>query len=104
MQTPQNHEVEVLELIGGYHVSNELPYQESELYRLRHTAAHVLAQAVLELYPEAKLGIGPPIEDGFYYDFDLGVDADGQPISFKPDDLPELEKRMRHDHSAPIMR
>ncbi len=75
--------------------SNELPYQESELYRLRHTAAHVLAQAVLELYPQAKLGIGPPIADGFYYDFDLGFDSDGQPISFKPDDLPELEKRMR---------
>ncbi len=39
-------------------------------YRLRHSATHVLAQAVLELFPEAKLGIGPPVEGGFYYDFD----------------------------------
>lgn len=70
-------------------------YEKSDLYRLRHTAAHVLAQAVLELYPEAKLGIGPPIDDGFYYDFDLGVDEKGRPRTFTPDDLPQLEKRMR---------
>ena len=48
-------------------------YEQSELYKLRHAAAHVMAQAVLELYPEAKLGIGPAIDDGFYYDFDLFV-------------------------------
>lgn len=70
-------------------------YEQSELYKIRHTAAHVLAQAVLEKYPDAKLGIGPPIENGFYYDFDLGVDEEGKPISFKPDDLSDLEKRMR---------
>jgi len=55
---------------------------------LRHSAAHVLAQAVQDLYPEAKLGIGPPIENGFYYDFDVA-----QP--FNPDDLSRLEKRMQ---------
>ena len=44
------------------------------LYKIRHSAAHVMAQAVLELYPEAKFAIGPPIENGFYYDFDLGAD------------------------------
>jgi len=70
-------------------------YEKSDLYRLRHTAAHILAQAVLELYPEAKLGIGPPIDDGFYYDFDLGTDEQGRPHTFTPDDLPQLEKRMR---------
>ncbi|MCB8938582.1 MAG: threonine--tRNA ligase [Ardenticatenaceae bacterium] len=70
-------------------------YEHSDLYKLRHTAAHVLAQAVLELYPQAKLGIGPPIADGFYYDFDLGVDGNGRSHSFHPDDLPKLEKRMR---------
>ncbi|MCA9942158.1 MAG: threonine--tRNA ligase, partial [Anaerolineales bacterium] len=70
-------------------------YEQSHLYKLRHTAAHVLAQAVLELYPQAKLGIGPPIADGFYYDFDLGVDEDGRSQTFHPDDLPKLEKRMR---------
>ncbi|NHZ72807.1 MAG: threonine--tRNA ligase [Aquificales bacterium] len=74
---------------------NRVPYEQSDLYRIRHTAAHVLAQAVLQMYPQAKLGIGPPIEDGFYYDFDLGLDENGRSHTFKPDDLPELEKRMR---------
>ncbi|MEM7116547.1 MAG: threonine--tRNA ligase, partial [Chloroflexota bacterium] len=74
---------------------NEIPYEQSDLYKLRHTAAHVLAQAVLELYPQAKLAIGPPIADGFYYDFDLGLDENGRSLSFSPDDLPKLEKIMR---------
>ncbi|MCB8965303.1 MAG: threonine--tRNA ligase [Ardenticatenaceae bacterium] len=74
---------------------NGIPYEQSELYRMRHTLAHVLAQAVLEVYPEAKLGIGPPIQDGFYYDFDLGTAENGKPRTFKPDDLPQLEARMR---------
>jgi threonyl-tRNA synthetase len=55
---------------------------------LRHSTAHVLAQAVQELFPEAKLGIGPPIENGFYYDF-------GVPKPFHPEDLDRLEKRMQ---------
>jgi threonyl-tRNA synthetase len=55
---------------------------------IRHSAAHVLAQAVQELFPAAKLGIGPPITDGFYYDFDV-------PVAFTPEDLEKLEKRMR---------
>lgn len=63
-------------------------YEESELYRIRHSAAHVMAQAVLEMFPEARYTIGPPIEDGFYYDFDL-------PRPITPDDLAQLEKRMR---------
>ena len=54
---------------------------------LRHSTAHVLAQAVQDTFPEAKLGIGPPIKDGFYYDFD--VDR-----PFTPEDLEVLEKRM----------
>ncbi|HEX2773609.1 MAG TPA: threonine--tRNA ligase, partial [Micromonosporaceae bacterium] len=55
---------------------------------LRHSSAHVLAQAVQDLFPETKLGIGPPIENGFYYDFD--VDR-----PFQPDDLAKIEKRMQ---------
>jgi threonyl-tRNA synthetase len=55
---------------------------------MRHSAAHVLAQAVQDLYPEAKLGIGPPVEDGFYYDFDVAT-------PFQPDDLKRIEERMR---------
>ena len=57
-------------------------------YRLWHSAAHVMAEAVLELFPEGKIAIGPPIEDGFYYDFDL-------PRPLTPDDLPGIEARMR---------
>jgi len=55
---------------------------------LRHSCAHVLAQAVQELFPEAKLGIGPPVENGFYYDFDVAE-------PFTPDDLKRIEKRMQ---------
>ena len=63
-------------------------YEESNLYRIRHSAAHVMAQAVVEIFPEAKYTIGPPIEDGFYYDFDL-------PRQLTPEDLEKIEKRMR---------
>src|SRR5439155_15159671 len=55
---------------------------------LRHSTAHVLAQAVQDLFPEAKLGIGPPIESGFYYDFDVAR-------PFQPEDLDKLEQRMQ---------
>jgi threonyl-tRNA synthetase len=75
--------------------NNGASYGESELYRLRHSAAHVMAEAVLEYFPQAKLAIGPPIEDGFYYDFDLGQDEDGRPITFAPEDLAMIEKRMQ---------
>ncbi len=64
-------------------------YEQSVLYRIRHSAAHVMAQAVMEMFlGEAKIAIGPPIADGFYYDFDL-------PRSLIPEDLEVLEKRMR---------
>src|ERR1022692_4009147 len=53
----------------------------------RHSTAHLLAAAVLELYPETKLGIGPPIENGFYYDFDRAT-------PFTPEDLEKIEKKM----------
>ena len=69
--------------------------QIDDLYKLRHSAAHVMAQAVLELYPEAKFAIGPPIENGFYYDFDLGLDEEGAPRTFRTEDLKAIEKRMR---------
>ena len=66
----------------------ELIYEESELYRIRHSTAHIMAQAVIEMFPEGKVAIGPPIEDGFYYDFDL-------PRALTPEDLEVLEARMR---------
>ena len=70
------------------------------LYKIRHSTAHVMAQAVMELYPDAKLAIGPPIESGFYYDFDLGKDSDGKPLAFSPEDLEKIEKRMRQSSLA----
>lgn len=62
--------------------------KSTHLYRLRHSCSHALAQAVLQMFPEAKLGIGPPIENGFYYDFEL-------PRTLIPEDLPLLEEKMR---------
>jgi threonyl-tRNA synthetase len=61
---------------------------EDELYRIRHSLAHVLAMAVLEVRPGSKLGFGPPIEDGFYYDFVLS-----EPLSDK--DFPDIERAMK---------
>ena len=60
----------------------------SDIWKRRHTAAHVMAQAVLEVFPTARLAIGPPIDDGFYYDFEL-------PRTLTPDDLSDIEARMR---------
>ena len=60
----------------------------SEIWKKRHTASHVMAQAVLEMFPDAKFAIGPPIEDGFYYDFDLSR-------SLTPEDLVQVESRMK---------
>ncbi len=71
-------------MMAKEHVS----YEESHLYRVRHSAAHVMAQAVLEMFPDGKIAIGPPVEDGFYYDFDL-------PRPLTPEDLERLEARMR---------
>jgi threonyl-tRNA synthetase len=62
--------------------------KNNNLEILRHSAAHILAAAVLEMFPEAKFGIGPAIENGFYYDFDL-------PRTLIPEDLPLLEEKMR---------
>ena len=59
-----------------------------ELDPMRHSAAHIMAEAVMDLFPEARLGIGPAIKDGFYYDFDL-------PRALTPQDLKAIEKRMK---------
>ncbi|MCK4249169.1 MAG: threonine--tRNA ligase, partial [Candidatus Omnitrophica bacterium] len=61
--------------------------QNRDLEALRHSASHVLAQAVTQLYPGVKLGIGPAIADGFYYDFDCEA-------GFSPEDLVKIEKKM----------
>ena len=65
----------------------EMPLEE-RLDRLRHSAAHIMAEAVVEMFPDAKLGIGPPIDTGFYYDFTL-------PRALTTDDLPEIAEKMR---------
>ncbi len=63
-------------------------YLQSDLYKIRHSTAHVMAEAVLEKFPEAKIAIGPAIADGFYYDFDL-------PRALTPEDLDDIESRMK---------
>ncbi|WP_406020320.1 threonine--tRNA ligase [Nocardioides sp. NBC_00850] len=76
------------ELVDGDAVEGVLIDSKDGHDILRHSTAHVMAQAVQELFPEAKLGIGPPITDGFYYDFDVET-------PFRPEDLVKIESRMK---------
>ena len=69
-------------------VQKEKLSRDEQLYRIRHSTAHVMAEAVLRMFPDAKIAIGPPIENGFYYDFDL-------PRHLTPEDLETLEASMR---------
>ena len=78
------------ELPDGAEVSIVVPGSDRGLYTIRHSTAHVLAQAVLDLFPGATFAIGPPVEDGFYYDFQLPGGA-----TFREDDLERIEARMR---------
>ncbi|HEX6596432.1 MAG TPA: threonine--tRNA ligase, partial [Acidimicrobiales bacterium] len=77
-------------LPGGAEVSIVTDNSDDGRYVLRHSTAHVMAQAVCDLFPGAKYAIGPPIEDGFYYDFDLPGG-----VHFSDDDLARIEARMR---------
>jgi len=72
---------------------------EEKLERMRHSTAHIMAEAVQSLFPEAKFGIGPPVENGFYYDFDLSR-------SLTPEDLTTIENKMREiiDSDLPFTR
>ncbi len=78
-------------------MNEEIPAQikgmDELLYRQRHSAAHIMAEAVLEVFPEAKYAIGPPIENGFYYDFEL-------PRPLTPEDLEALDRLMRQSIAA----
>jgi threonyl-tRNA synthetase len=67
--------------------------KDEKMDMMRHSAAHVMAEAVLSMFPDAKFGIGPTIEDGFYYDFDL-------PRSLSPEDLPVIETKMKESVKA----
>jgi threonyl-tRNA synthetase len=89
------------ELAEGDRVAIVTADSERGLYTIRHSTAHVLAQAVLDLFPEATFGIGPPVEDGFYYDFALPGGA-----TFSPDDLDRIDTRMREiiDEHQPFVR
>ena len=73
--------------------STQIKGMDELLYRQRHSAAHIMAEAVLLVFPEAKYAIGPPIENGFYYDFEL-------PRSLTPEDLIEIDRLMRASISA----
>lgn len=78
------------ELAAGDQVAIITADSDAGLFTIRHSTAHVLAQAVLDVFPAATFGIGPPVEDGFYYDFAL---PDGG--TFDPDDLERIDARMR---------
>src|SRR5437762_11523945 len=67
--------------------------QMTELERLRHSAAHVLATAILRLWPEAQLAAGPPVENGFYYDVEL-------PHRISPEDFEKIEAAMKKEIKA----
>ncbi len=77
-------------LVDGTLVAIVTADSDAGLYVLRHSTAHVLAQAVLDLWPGATFAIGPPIENGFYYDFELPGGA-----TFSDEDLLAIEARMR---------
>ena len=79
-----------VELHDGAEVAIVTPSSDRGLSTIRHSTAHVLAQAVLDLFPGATFGIGPPVENGFYYDFSL---PDG--ATFHPEDLERIDARMR---------
>ena len=68
--------------------SDVVDQQAEQLLKIRHSTAHVMAEAVMEMFPGTKIAIGPAIEEGFYYDFDL-------PEPLKAEDLERIEKRMR---------
>lgn len=74
---------------GGSHMEMVNILEDEHLSRLNHSAAHLMAQAVKRLYPQAKFWVGPVIRDGFYYDIDLGGE------SLKDEDLPKIEKEMK---------
>jgi len=78
-----SHKLVAGDVVSGVHISSP-----DGLSILRHSTAHLMAQAVQEIFDPAKLGIGPPIKDGFYFDFDVEE-------SFKPEDLKRIEKRMK---------
>src|SRR4051795_8242680 len=67
--------------------------QMTDLERLRHSASHVLATAILKIWPEAQFAAGPPVENGFYYDVDL-------PHRISPDDFEKIEAEMKNEIKA----
>ena len=86
--------VDLARVVAEGEVVEAVPYgSEDGRAVLRHSAAHVLAQAVQELFPGTLLGIGPPVKDGFYYDF-----LPERP--FTPEDLQAIEKKMERDRPA----
>ncbi len=88
------HDLDVT-LRDGDRVTVHTAQSDRGLFTIRHSTAHVLAQAVLDLYPGATFAIGPPVENGFYYDFRLPDGPDGTPGTFGPEDLERIEARMR---------
>ena len=89
-----NEELSIAEDIAAADVpkAHEGP-QMTELERIRHSAAHVLATAILRIWPEAQFAAGPPVENGFYYDVEL-------PHRISPEDFPKIEAEMKRETKA----
>jgi len=83
----------------------KLSPEELELWKMRHTAEHVLHQAVKELYPQIQLAMGPATEDGFYFDFDNSPEG-AEAVKISEEDFPKIEKRMQHiiKRNMPLIR
>src|SRR5437773_12127106 len=84
---------ESLNTMSDYGKSLETRAQMTEIERLRHSASHVLATAILKIWPEAQFAAGPPVENGFYYDVDL-------PHRISPDDFEKIEAEMKKEIKA----
>src|SRR5947207_6664285 len=84
---------ESLHCMSDERKSLALRTQMTELERLRHSASHVLATAILKIWPEAQFAAGPPVENGFYYDVDL-------PHRISPDDFEKIEAEMKSEIKA----
>ena len=79
--------------MADYRKTLEQREQMTDLERLRHSASHVLATAILKIWPEAQFAAGPPVENGFYYDVDL-------PHRISPDDFEKIEAEMKKEIKA----
>src|ERR1700686_4234507 len=89
----KSRNLSILNLMSEEHKTPEMRAQMTDIERLRHSASHVLATAILKIWPEAQFAAGPPVENGFYYDVDLAH-------RISPEDFPRIEEEMKKEVKA----